>query len=70
MKQILLEEHPKRNRRTMHFAQYCYLWIDGIRFNLRFNEGRLCVLVIIGATEGRRKELFAVAGSYRESEEP
>ena len=35
----------------MHLAQYCSLWVDGIHFNLRHDEGRLCVLVVMGATE-------------------
>ena len=69
MKQIWLEEHRKWNHRPMHFARYCYLWVDGIHFNLRLDEGRLCVLVVMGATEDGRKELVAVSGGYRESAE-
>ena len=41
----------------MHFAQYCYLWVDGIHFNLQLDECRLCVLVVMGATEDGRREL-------------
>ena len=69
MKQIWLEEHRKWNRRPMHLARYCYLWVDGIHFNLRLDESRLCVLVVMGATEDGKKELVAVAGGYRESAE-
>jgi len=69
MKQIWLEEHQKWNHRQMHFARYCYLWVDGIHFNLRLDEGRLCVLVVMGASEDGRKELVAVACGYRESAE-
>lgn len=69
MKQIWLEEHRKWNQRPMHFSRYCYLWVDGIHFNLRLDEGRLCVLVVMGATRDGRKELVAVSGGYRESTE-
>jgi transposase-like protein len=69
MKQIWQEEHRKWNRRPMHLARYCYLWVDGIHFNLRLDEGRLCVLVVMGATEDGKKELVAVARGYLESAE-
>lgn len=69
MKQIWLEEHRSWNKRDMSLSQYCYLWVDGIHFNLRLDEGRLCVLTVIGATEDGRKELVAVCGGYRESTE-
>jgi putative transposase len=39
---------------------------DGVYFNVRLDEERTCVLVLIGATEDGRKELLAVDG-YRES---
>ena len=40
-----------------------------MRCNLRLAEGRLCVLVVIGAREQGRKEWVAVVGGYRESAE-
>jgi transposase-like protein len=55
--------------RDLKGVQYCYLWVDGIHFNLRLAEGRLCVLVVIGARADGRKELVAVAGGHRESTE-
>jgi putative transposase len=56
-------------QRDLRDADYCYLWVDGIHFNLLLAEGRLCVLVVIGARANGRKELVAVAGGYRESTE-
>jgi len=56
-------------QRDLRDAHYCYLWVDGIHFNLRLAEGRLCVLVVIGARANGHKELVAVAGGYRESTE-
>jgi putative transposase len=43
------------------------LWADGVYFNVRLDEERTCVLVLIGATEDGAKELLAVVDGYRES---
>jgi transposase-like protein len=40
---------------------------DGVYFNVRLDEERTCVLVLIGATEDGTKELLAVVDGYRES---
>ena len=69
MKQLWLEEHRSWNKRDLSLSRYCYLWADGIYFNLRLDKGRLCVLVLIGATPEGKKELVAVCGGYRESTE-
>jgi transposase-like protein len=69
LKQAWLKELDKWRQRDLTTAHYCYLWVDGIHFNLRLAEGRLCVLVIIGALENGQKELVAVAGGFRESAE-
>jgi putative transposase len=45
--------------------RYVYWWADGVYFNVRLDEERTCVLVLIGATEEGNKELLAVDG-YRE----
>jgi putative transposase len=47
--------------------RYVYWWADGVYFNVRLDEERTCVLVLIGATEDGRKELLAVVDGYRES---
>jgi hypothetical protein len=46
---------------------YVYWWADGIYFNVRLDEERSCVLVLIGALEDGTKELLAVVDGYRES---
>ena len=69
MKQTWLDEHRKWNRRLMHFSRYCYLWVDGIHFNLRLDEDRLCVLVVMRATRDGWIELLAVSGWNRLSTE-
>lgn len=47
---------------------YVYWWVDGIYFNVRAEEDKSCVLVVMGATEEGKKELVAVEIGFRESE--
>jgi putative transposase len=47
--------------------RYVYWWADWVYFNVRLDEERSCVLVLIGATEDGTKELLAVVDGYRES---
>ena len=44
-----------------------YLWADGIHVNVRLEEDKLCLLVMIGVRADGRKELVALADGYRES---
>jgi transposase-like protein len=46
-----------------------YLWADGIHVNIRLEEHKLCLLVMIGVRADGRKELIALADGYRESAE-
>ena len=46
-----------------------YLWADGIHVNIRLEEHKLCLLVMIGVRADGRKELIALAHGYRESAE-
>ena len=48
---------------------YVYLWADGIHVNIRLEEHKLCLLVMIGVRADGRKELIALADGYRESAE-
>ena len=48
---------------------YVYLWADGIHVNIRLEEHRLCLLVMIGVRADGRKELVALTDGYRESVE-
>jgi putative transposase len=57
------------SRRDLSDKQYVYVWADGIHFNVRLEEDRTCILVLIGATADGRKELIAVQDGYRESEQ-
>ena len=46
-----------------------YVWADGIHFNIRLEEDRQCILVLMGATADGTKELIAVQDGHRESEQ-
>jgi transposase-like protein len=46
-----------------------YVWADGVYFNIRLEEDRQCILVLMGATVEGKKELVAIADGYRESEQ-
>ena len=63
------DEHKSWSRRSLEGQQYVYLWADGIHFNIRLEEDRQCILVLIGATAEGKKELIAVADGHRESEQ-
>ena len=45
------------------------MWVDGVHFNVRLEDDRLCTLVMIGARPDGSKELVAVEDGYRESAE-
>lgn len=55
--------------RDLSGVDYVYLWADGIHVNIRLEEHRLCLLVMIGVRADGRKELVALADGYRESTE-
>jgi len=55
--------------RDLSGVDYVYLWADGIHVNIRLEEHKLCLLVMIGVRTDGRKELIALAGGYRESAE-
>ena len=55
--------------RDLSAVDYVYLWADGIHVNIRLEEHKLCLLVLIGVRADGRKELVALADGYRESAE-
>ena len=57
--------------RDLSGVDYVYLWADGIHVNIRLEEHKLCLLVMIGVrADGRKELLIALADGYRESSEP
>jgi putative transposase len=45
------------------------VWVDGVHFNVRLEDDRLCTLVMIGVRPDGTKELITVEDGYRESAE-
>ena len=63
------DEQQAWSRRDLSDKRYVYVWADGIYFNVRLEEDRPCILVLMGATADGKKELIAVQDGYRESEQ-
>jgi transposase-like protein len=63
------DEHAAWSRRSLAGRPYVYLWADGVHFNIRLEEDRQCILVLMGATADGKKELLAVRDGHRESEQ-
>lgn len=62
-------EYDAWGKRSLAGKHYVYVWADGVHFNIRLEEDRQCILVLMGATADGTKELIAVADGYRESEQ-
>jgi putative transposase len=69
LKTIWEDEYKTWNQRSLEGKHYVYLWADGVYFNIRLEEDRQCLLVLMGATADGKKELIAVAAGHRESEQ-
>ena len=63
------EEYRAFSKRSLADVDFVYVWADGIHFNVRLEEDRLCTLVLIGARPDGTKEVIAVEDGYRESAE-
>src|SRR5215210_1728646 len=62
-------EYAAFRRRDLADRDYVYVWADGVHFNVRLDDDRLCTLVVIGARPDGTKEVIAVEDGYRESTE-
>jgi transposase-like protein len=67
LKEIWSKECQEWSRRSLAGKHYVYLWVDGVHFNIRLEDDRQCILVVMGATKDGKKELVAIADGYRES---
>src|ERR1700675_3121690 len=63
------KEYTAFRQRDLAGREYVYVWVDGVHFNIRLEDDRLCTLVMIGARANGEKELLAVEDGYRESAE-
>jgi putative transposase len=69
LKSVWEAEHAEWSQRSLEGKQYVYLWADGVHFNIRLEEDRQCILVLMGATADGKKELIAIVDGQRESEQ-
>jgi len=69
LKEDWQDEHKTWSKRDLSLKNYVYIWADGIHFNVRGDNDRSCILVIMGATDKGKKELIAIEDGYRESEQ-
>lgn len=69
LKAVWAEEYQTWSKRPLAGKHYVYVWADGVHFNVRLEDDRPCILVLIGATADGQKELIALADGYRESEQ-
>ena len=63
------KQYADWNKRSLADKRYVYIWADGIYFNIRMEDNRACILVLLGATETGEKEILAITDGYRESEQ-
>jgi transposase-like protein len=61
------DEAKAFNQRDLSTVDYVYVWADGVHLNVRLDEEKLCLLVMIGVRVDGTKELVALAEGYRES---
>lgn len=64
-----MQDYERWRQRDLSKKRYVYCWADGVYCNVRFDDARLCLLVLIGAGADGKKELIAVEDGYRESEQ-
>lgn len=61
------QEYQDWSSRSLIDKEYVYVWADGVHTNIRLEEDRQCILVLMGATKDGKKELIALNDGQRES---
>jgi putative transposase len=69
LKAVWQQEYEAWGKRSLAGKRYAYVWADGVYFNIRLEDDRQCILVLMGATADGKKELIAISDGYRESED-
>ncbi len=67
LKRCWEEDYVDWAKRDLSGKNYVYFWVDGVYFNVRLEDERSCILIIIAADSKGNKELLAVSDGYRES---
>ncbi|MEV7678139.1 transposase [Streptomyces sp. NPDC088341] len=58
-------DHSAFMDRDLVEVDYVYVWADGIHLNVRLEETKACVLVLVGVRADGSKELVALKDGYR-----
>jgi len=69
LKEVWAGELAEWQHRDLSGKRYVYWWVDGLYFQVRLEEACQCILAIVAAEEGGKKELMALWDGYRESAE-
>ncbi len=69
LKAVWEQEYAAWSKRSLAGKHYVYVWADGVHFNIRLEEDRQCILVLMGATADGKKEVIALSDGFRESEQ-
>jgi len=69
LKDSWLADLARWQQQKLDKKRYVYFWADGAYFNIRGDEARQCILVIVGVDEHGHKEFVAIEDGYRESEQ-
>jgi transposase-like protein len=69
LKRIWEEEYAVWSKRDLSNEYYVYAWVDGVYFNVRLDDDRQCILIMIGAKEDGTKEPIVIQDGFRESKE-
>jgi len=67
LKAVWENEYSVWLKRDLSGKRYVYFWVDGVYFNIRLDDERACILVIVGVAEDGTKELVALHDGIRES---
>ena len=55
LKQVWHQDHEAWSKRSLADKRYVYWWVDGIYFNIRLEEDRQCILVVMGRRNRARR---------------
>ncbi len=69
LKETWKTEREQWQQRDLSGKRYVYLWADGVHCEVRMEQEKQCLLVVIGADDTGRKELLGIWDGYRESEQ-
>jgi putative transposase len=67
MREAWTGEHMRWKKRDLSTRRYVYVWADGIHLQVRLEDEKQCILVLIGATPEGKKELLGFTDGARES---